>query len=42
MMQRLGLDVHVIDRPWGEGAHEGILEEVLRKVCVKDEETFEG
>lgn len=22
MMQRLGLDVHVVDRPWGEGAHE--------------------
>ena len=31
-MQRLGLDVHIIDRPWGEGAHEGLLEEVLRKV----------
>lgn len=32
MMQRLGLDVHVIDRPWGEGAHEGMLEDLLRKV----------
>ena len=32
MMQRLGLDVQVIDRPWGEGAHEGLLEEALRKV----------
>lgn len=31
MMQRLGLDVHVIDRPWGEGADEQILEDVLRK-----------
>jgi len=31
MMTRLGLDVTVIDRPWGEGAHEGLLEEALRK-----------
>ena len=29
MMQRLGLDVHVIDRPWGEGANEELLAEVL-------------
>lgn len=26
MMQRLGLDVTVIDRPWGEGADEAILQ----------------
>lgn len=50
MMQRLGLDVTVIDRPWGEGAHEGILEEILRKdtkkeikaVCVVHNETTTG
>ena len=36
MMQRLGLDVHVIDRPWGEGAHEGMLEDVLRKVLGRE------
>lgn len=50
MMQRLGYDVHVIDRPWGEGAHEGVLEEVLRKdtqkkikaVCVVQNETTTG
>lgn len=50
MMQRLGLDVHIIDRPWGEGAHEGLLEEVLRKdtgkkikaVCVVHNETTTG
>lgn len=50
MMQRLGLDVHVVDRPWGEGAHEGELEEILRKdtekkikaVCVVHNETTTG
>ncbi|KAJ9515022.1 pyridoxal phosphate-dependent transferase [Haematococcus lacustris] len=30
MMTRLGLDVHVVERPWGEGADEGALEEILR------------
>lgn len=50
MMQRLGLDVHVIDRPWGGGADEGILEDILRKdtekkikaVCVVHNETTTG
>ncbi len=50
MMQRLGLDVTVVDRPWGEGADEGILEEMLRKdtekkikaVCVVHNETTTG
>lgn len=31
MMQRLGLDVMVIDRPWGEGADEAILQDILSK-----------
>ncbi len=31
MMQRLGLDVTVVDAPWGEGADEGVLEDLLRK-----------
>jgi alanine-glyoxylate transaminase/serine-glyoxylate transaminase/serine-pyruvate transaminase len=26
MMQRMGLDVTVIDRPWGEGADEALLQ----------------
>lgn len=26
MMERMGLDVTVIDRPWGEGADESILQ----------------
>lgn len=50
MMQRLGLDVTVIDCPWGEGADEGRLEEILRKdtnktikaVCVVHNETTTG
>lgn len=50
MMQRLGLDVIEVDRPWGEGAHEGMLEEILRKdtekkikaVCVVHNETTTG
>lgn len=31
MMQRMGLDVTVIDRPWGEGADEAILQDILAK-----------
>ncbi|KAF6266398.1 pyridoxal phosphate-dependent transferase [Scenedesmus sp. NREL 46B-D3] len=31
MMQRMGLDVTVIDRPWGEGADESILQDILAK-----------
>lgn len=50
MMERLGLDVHVVDRKWGEGADEGILEDILRKdtekkikaVCVVHNETTTG
>lgn len=50
MMTRLGLDVTVIDRPWGEGAHEGLLQEALAKdtgkkikaVCVVHNETTTG
>eukprot|EP00798_Chlamydomonas_sp_ICE-L_P010585 gene10585-12245_t len=50
MMERLGLDVIAVDRPWGEGAHEGILEELLKKdtekkikaVCVVHNETTTG
>ena len=50
MMQRLGLDVEVHDRPWGEGACEKIVEEVLSKdtahkikaVCVVHNETTTG
>jgi alanine-glyoxylate transaminase/serine-glyoxylate transaminase/serine-pyruvate transaminase len=50
MMQRLGLDVHVVDCPWGEGANESILEDILRKdstgkikaVCVVHNETTTG
>ena len=32
MMERMGLDVTVIDSPWGEGANEEKLAELL-KVC---------
>jgi alanine-glyoxylate transaminase/serine-glyoxylate transaminase/serine-pyruvate transaminase len=50
MMQRLGLDVHVIDQTWGEGADEAKLDEVLRSdkekkikaVCVVHNETSTG
>jgi alanine-glyoxylate transaminase/serine-glyoxylate transaminase/serine-pyruvate transaminase len=35
MMQRLGLDVIAIDRPWGEGASEEIIEDILRKDTEK-------
>ncbi|KAG2490049.1 hypothetical protein HYH03_011514 [Edaphochlamys debaryana] len=50
MMQRLGLDVMVVDRPWGEGADEAALEEILKKdtgkkikaVCVVHNETTTG
>lgn len=50
MMQRLGLEVEVYDRPWGEGACEKTVEEVLRKdtshkikaVCVVHNETTTG
>ncbi|GAX81546.1 hypothetical protein CEUSTIGMA_g8974.t1 [Chlamydomonas eustigma] len=50
MMQRLGLEVQVVDRPWGEGANEGVLEDILKKdtskkikaVCVVHNETTTG
>lgn len=50
MMQRLGLDVVVIDQPWGEAADEARLDEVLRAdkekkikaVCVVHNETSTG
>lgn len=50
MMQRLGLDVHVIDCRWGDGADEERLAEVLRQdkdkkikaVCVVHNETTTG
>jgi len=50
MMVRLGLDVHTECRPWGEGADEAILEDILRKdvdkkikaVCVVHNETTTG
>ncbi len=30
MMERMGLDVTVIDSPWGEGANEEKLAEILK------------
>lgn len=50
MMQRLGLQVIEVDRPWGEGADEAALEEILRKdtnkeikaVCIVHNETTTG
>eukprot|EP00887_Chlorella_sp_A99_P004003 scaffold11.g4003.t1 len=50
MMQRLGLDVHVIEARWGDGAEEDRLAEVLkadtekkiRAVCVVHNETTTG
>jgi alanine-glyoxylate transaminase/serine-glyoxylate transaminase/serine-pyruvate transaminase len=50
MMQRLGLEVEVYDRPWGEGADEAKVEEVLRNdtshkikaVCIVHNETTTG
>lgn len=50
MMQRLGLDVTVIDQPWGEAADEARLDEILRAdkdkkikaVCVVHNETSTG
>lgn len=50
MMQRLGLDVHVIDCRWGDGADEERLAEVLKAdvdkkikaVCVVHNETTTG
>ena len=50
MMQRLGLDVNCIEVPWGEGAHEDKLAQVLKEdknkeikaVCVVHNETATG
>lgn len=50
MMQRLGLDVTVIECPWGEGADEARLDAVLKAdtgkkikaVCVVHNETTTG
>lgn len=50
MQQRLGLDVTVIDCPWGEGAHEDKLADILaadkshkiKAVCVVHNETATG
>lgn len=50
MMQRMGLDVEVIDQEWGEGADEAKLEQALRAdsgkkikaVCVVHNETTTG
>lgn len=50
MMQRMGLEVEVVDRPWGEGADEAALSEILKKdtgkkikaVCVVQNETTTG
>lgn len=50
MMQRMGLDVQVIDQEWGEGADEQALEKVLKAdtskkikaVCVVHNETTTG
>ncbi|PRW60237.1 serine--glyoxylate aminotransferase isoform B [Chlorella sorokiniana] len=50
MMQRLGLDVHVIEGRWGDGAYEDKLAEVLKAdtekkikaVCVVHNETTTG
>jgi aspartate aminotransferase-like enzyme len=50
MMQRLGLDVTVLECPWGEGADEARLDAVLKAdtdkkikaVCVVHNETTTG
>ena len=48
MQQRLGLDVQIIDCPWGDGAHEDKLAEALKAhpdtkaVCVVHNETATG
>lgn len=50
MMRRLGLDVHVLDERWGDGANEETLRDVLKKdvnkeikaVCVVHNETTTG
>eukprot|EP01026_Neomeris_dumetosa_P072576 TRINITY_DN7394_c0_g2_i4.p1 TRINITY_DN7394_c0_g2~~TRINITY_DN7394_c0_g2_i4.p1 ORF type:complete len:411 (+),score=61.90 TRINITY_DN7394_c0_g2_i4:218-1450(+) len=50
MMERLGLDVHCVDMPWGSGADEAILQDILSKdvdkkikaVCVVHNETTTG
>ena len=50
MQQRLGLDVTVINCPWGHGAHEDKLAEILKAdtkkeikaVCVVHNETATG
>ncbi|KAK9828747.1 hypothetical protein WJX72_001909 [[Myrmecia] bisecta] len=36
MMERLGLDVIVVDRPWGEGADEAKLAEILKADTKKE------
>lgn len=35
MMQRMGLDVTVIDRPWGEGADEALLQVCPYRQCIQ-------
>lgn len=50
MIQRLGLDLRIVDRRWGEGVDEAQLEEILRKdtdkkikaVCIVHNETTTG
>eukprot|EP00200_Dunaliella_tertiolecta_P004805 CAMPEP_0202339556 /NCGR_PEP_ID=MMETSP1126-20121109/1365_1 /ASSEMBLY_ACC=CAM_ASM_000457 /TAXON_ID=3047 /ORGANISM="Dunaliella tertiolecta, Strain CCMP1320" /LENGTH=452 /DNA_ID=CAMNT_0048930119 /DNA_START=317 /DNA_END=1675 /DNA_ORIENTATION=+ len=50
MQQRMGLDVHAVDVPWGEGVHEDKLEQILKQdtgkkikaVCVVHNETTTG
>ncbi len=50
MMQRMGLDVQVVQCPWGEGANEETLDAILKAdtekkikaVCVVHNETTTG
>lgn len=41
-MQRLGLDVHVVDVPWGEGVHEDKLEQILKQDTGKKIKAVRG
>jgi len=42
MQQRMGLDVHVVDCPWGEGAHEDKLEQILKQDTGKKIKAVSG
>jgi len=42
MQQRMGLDVTVIECPWGDGAHEDKLQQILKQDTGKKIKAVSG